>query len=210
MILSEKNSYKDLFNAWREELQSNTLTPLNLNFIKSYLLSIESFSSENTEQNFINEVFIKRIEFLIQNLIELRKIKIINLIINKEQIETSYLSKQELLFYDYLKNSENILKNKSITFPNQLKEYLYQNSNMKINDEFFEYSVKEIQPIEDEEKETEIDVEEVTVVFLKDVDEFIYVDNKIYGPFKKNEVAVIPKELFSKILFPKKFVQRND
>ena len=206
MNSSESNtSYQNLFNAWREELSSKDLTSLNLNFIKSYQQVIENFSSGKEDQKFINQIFIKRIEFLIQNLIDLRKNKIINSIFEKKDILTSYLSKQELIFYDYLKNGENILQNNSIMFSNQMKEFLFQNSNINI-EESVDNQKSGISPNPPQVENTRAN-DEIQVVFLKDLEEFVYLNNKKYGPFKKNELAKVPKEVFYKILNPKNFAQ---
>ena len=210
MIASDtKTTYQVLYNAWKEELLSKDLTSLDLNFIKKFKQQINGFTTENQDHEFINNLFIKRIEFLIQDLITLRKTKIFNSVLNKEQISTSYLSKQELLYYDYVQNSEKILENKSLVFSGQIKDYISQNSNLK------EQTIGTNQPQPKVESKASIEVnpsptDEISVIFLEDLEEFIYVNNHKYGPFKKNEIAQIPKDVFSKILLPKKIAQIKD
>lgn len=207
---SDSNStYHILYQAWQEELLSKTLTSLNLNFIKHFSQEIADLTSQSYEQDFINDIFIKRITFLIHNLINLRKIKILNSVLNKEQISTSYLSKQELLYYDYVKNSELILQNKPLVFSGQVKEFFNHHSNFKdaIND------TNQTQPVSESVKpinSVSSSVDGIEVRFLVDLDEFTYLNNRTFGPFKKDEIAKVPTEVFSKVLYPKKIAQRNE
>ena len=56
----ERTSYKELFSAWKEELTGLNLSPLSLNFIKSYSQSLEELKSKNSTDQFISGIFIKR------------------------------------------------------------------------------------------------------------------------------------------------------
>lgn len=208
MISSDTNyTYQTLYNAWKEELLSKDLSSLHLNFIKLFLQQIDELTAEKHD-DFIDDVFLKRIEFLIQDLINLRKIKIINSVLNKEQITTSYLSKQELLYYDYVKNSEMILQNKPLTFSGQVKDYIDQNSN-------FGFQSTETSELKNTQEATEqIDTEmlskdEISVLFLQDFAEFSYLKDRKFGPFKKNDITKVPMEVFSKVLLPKGIAQKN-
>ena len=126
--------------------------------------------------------------------------------LDNEKITSSYLSKQELLYYDYLKNSENIIQNKKISFSDQTKEFLIQYSDILNNSELEESPKK---PSEKTSSDHLIrnESEDVLVIFLKDINRFVYIDNRIFGPYKKNEVDRIPKDIFTKILQPKNFAQ---
>ena len=200
---SETFSYPELYNAWKEELLAKKLTPLNLNFIQNTLFSLESL--KHTNNNPVELVLVKRADFLIKNLIELRKHKLIEIIINKQNIDSSYLSKQELLFYDFIKNSENILQNKLLSFSDQLANFLDKNSNLSKKDS----SKNEEQKEKDYNKEEDNIDETITVIFQKDIEKFIYVDKKNYGPFKINDIASIPIEIYNKILLPKQIAKEK-
>lgn len=206
MSQTQANTYDILFKAWKEELLSKSLLSLNLNFIKNNLQFLEIIKGNFQNEKFVTDVFIKRAEFLIQNLIELRKNKILISFLDNEKIISSYLSKQELYYYDYLKNSEQIIQNKQISFSDQTKEFLLQNSNImkdSMNDQEFK---KSIEKTEIEHSTNNIN-EEVMVVFLKDIDSFVNLDNRVFGPYKKNDAVKIPKDIFTKILQPKNIAQ---
>ncbi len=210
MISSDtKPTYQTLYNAWREELLSKDLTSLDLNFIKKFKHQVDVFTAGTQNQDFLNDLFIKRIEFLVQDLIDLRKIKIFNSVLNEEQISTSYLSKQELLYYDYIQNSEKILQNKSLVFSGQVRDYISQFSNLK-GQTINESHTKSPNEPKITTENISPPVDEVTVIFLEDIDEFVYLNNRKYGPFKKDDVAQIPTEIYSKILFPKNIAQKKD
>ena len=197
MASSETILYPELFSAWKEELLSKNLTPLNLNFIKSYLQGLNEIFYSNS--NPVHNLVMKRAKFLIQNLVEIRKQKILSMIMNKEPVESSYLSKQELLFYDYINNSDNVLQNKNLTFSAQLLDFILDKSNLSMNKEKIstELANKENLNFESRKKD------KIEVIFLKDVEEFIYKNNKRFGPFKKNDEALIPEEIYRKVLHPK-------
>ena len=206
---SESNSYQKLFNAWKEELAVKQLTSLPLNFIKTFLQIIEEFHSNKNPNKFISDIFIKRIEFLIQDLINLRKNKILNSILRREEVPSAYLSKQELLYYDYLKSSDRIIQNKPLNFSNQIKELIIQNSNFKLEKP---EKTKTINKTSD----THITVQkgeeqEITsVIFITDLEEFIYLNNQKFGPYKKNDKAKVPKDVFDKVLGPKNIALKKD
>lgn len=201
----ERTSYKELYSAWKEELTGLNLTPLSLNFIKSYSQSLEELKSKNSTDQFSSGIFIKRCEFLLKNLIEMRKNKIVNSFLNNNELNSSYLSKQELIFYDYIKNSEQIIQNKSITFSPQMIDYLEENTNLTMNKD-----LKLKEKIDSKEKITEIKSttsSSIKVIFLKEVDQFIYKNNQKFGPFKTNDIVEIPIDLFTNILRPKNIVK---
>lgn len=207
MSSSDSNSYRELLLAWKEELFNHDLTPLNLNFIRNYSLKIEEIKSKDIKDQFFHEILLKRIDFLLTNLIEIRTNKIIDCFLSKKDINTSYLSKQELIFFDYIKNSNQILKNQSILFSPQMCDYLESNSNL--------FSTKEMNKNDNIENKilppeaSSSDDKTIVVVFLKDIEKFIYKNNQFFGPFKVGDVVEIPVELFTNILFPKNYVKEN-
>ena len=203
MMSSELLSYHNLFKAWKEELTLKQLTSLPLNFIKSFLQNIDDIHSNKNPDKFIQEIFVKRVEFLTQNLINLRKNKILNSILSKEEIPTSYLSKQELLYYDYLKSAEKIIQNKPLNFSQQIKEFILQNSNLK-SGKLDKTSTLEQEPSPRKDVPDSGNEGKITVVFLTDLEAFVYHNNQKFGPFKKNEEFLVPKDVFNKILKPKK------
>ena len=135
----------------------------------------------------------------------MRKNKIINSFLDNNELNSSYLSKQELIFYDYIKNSEQIIQNKSITFSPQMIDYLEESTNLAM---IKDLKLKE--KIDSKEKTPEMKSttsSTIKVIFLKEVDQFIYKNNQKFGPFKTNDIVEIPIDLYTYILRPKNIVK---
>ena len=135
----------------------------------------------------------------------MRKNKKINSFLDNNELNSSYLSKQELIFYDYIKNSEQIIQNKSITFSPQMIDYLEESTNLAM---IKDLKLKE--KIDSKEKTPEMKSttsSTIKVIFLKEVDQFIYKNNQKFGPFKTNDIVEIPIDLYTYILRPKNIVK---
>jgi hypothetical protein len=209
MTFSEKNDYLELFTVWKEELHSKKLTPLNLSFIKNFNEKVIKSNSQDTDTSLFSEIFRPRVEYLLQNLISLRRNKILQATLKKEEIETSYLSKQELLYLNFLESSNAIIEDKPLLFSDQLKEYITQNSN--VND--FKQNIEKKMVTEQNSITLNVnniskEEEDIEVSFLKDIDEFIFGNPaKIYGPFKANKTGFVPNVVYAKILQPRGYAK---
>ena len=86
-----------------------------------------------------------------------------------------------------------------------MANFLDKNSNLSKKDS----SKNEEQKEKEYNKEEDNIDETITVIFQKDIEKFIYVDKKNYGPFKINDIASIPIEIYNKILLPKQIAKEK-
>ena len=179
--------YNDLLDLWRKERKSHLLQKIPSDFyisIDSELAKIYRSSSEIQWRELTDQI-IERFEFLRQDLTKLRLQKILNLIINELPIETDYLTWGEQKLVENLQKSMDTL---SIEKPN------FYTQNISPNMSLQEDPDRDTDQI-DENGEIKTDtVTYIAVRILADIDHFIGIDNRRYGPLKKHNVVYLPLE----------------
>lgn len=167
-------TYNDLYEALRKEKYSEQLQTLPQNFISSvsqYLKEKKEFSSK--EEDLFSETIIKTKKqyenaiFIFKELILRRKKKLLNLAF--VATETG-ISKRD---FENMLPVERDLFDKIITSMEKADKEVSSILNGKIG----------------------IEIKNELVVFKEDVDEFMGLSGDKFGPYKKGDIANIPKEV---------------
>ena len=171
-------TYSDLYEAARKERYSEQLQPLQKNFITEVAEYLKEKKQLSLKEDDIFSDMVVKTKKQLENAITLfrelmirRRKKILNLVLIAAE---TGISKQDF---------ENML-----SFEKSLFEELIKN---------IENSDKKISEILDGKSTEELKNELVT--FKTDVEEFLDMEGEKIGPFQKNQVANIPKEI-AKIL----------
>jgi len=124
--------------------------------------------SRNNIISTIIDIELENISYLIESIFKLRFRKLLNLILNGQAIQKNLLCVEELETFTALKNSLNYY----IEFLNCVKkgEPLYKTLDAPLNKDY------------------------LTIRFLKEVPKIIGHDLKEYGPFKIDDIAVLPRD----------------
>ncbi|WP_455276760.1 DNA replication complex subunit Gins51 [[Eubacterium] cellulosolvens] len=165
--------YNELFNIWKKEKTNDELQYLESDYYQqliSFLTKIKGnkkdFNDENLEQT-LSKKELHKIEKLVLETIELRFQKMVKAISSGIQVPSKVLTKEEKTIYEELMKGFQFFKN----FKNQM-----------IRDEIDKKSESDESPIEDTK---------ILVRFIEDVPSLIGVDMKTYGPFKKEDIAML-------------------
>jgi hypothetical protein len=160
----EAISFEYLRKILNEEKKSPNLTKISDDFyevVKQYIEGKKKLIKERKD-----EIELRNIERIVENIFNLRESKIVNLAIMSARagVQPSNLTSEEKVFFDKLveviKRRREILKN-----------------------------IKAVLEEKEEKKEFEI-----LVVFKQDFPAFVGIDGQTYGPFKKGDIAKLPEE----------------
>ena len=168
-------------NKWKEEREKIQLTPMNEAFYGAMRDFLKSRSLRAKEE--INPIIKKvleeklsRMRYVIDDLLAIRTTKILQIVFNKEEI-TFNLAREEQNFYERIKKLYDVYR-KDVFSP---KDIAYTDIDSIVNKESI-----------DEEEE---DIEYVAIKFLKRTKDKIQgLDGKVYGPFEKEDICLLPKE----------------
>lgn len=218
-----EEEFKKLFQQWRKEFEKVQLTQFSENGFKKYKQlqeELKKIPKENDEiQATIIETYQKKIAFLIEDLLKLRRIKIINSALNLKKIVTENLLDFEKIFYQnlisstkgyekvkvYSDNDEideealyNIIKEKKSTHKEKaiLKEKPTANEISIEPEEKFEQESTEVDEAEEEMpqsvKPLKKDLEYKLVRFVEKCPPIVGIDLVNYGPFEIDDIAYLP------------------
>ncbi|MHA2357836.1 MAG: DNA replication complex subunit Gins51 [Candidatus Heimdallarchaeaceae archaeon] len=166
---------------WKEEREKETLTPLNEAFYGAMrdFLKQRTIKTKEEINPFVKKMLeerLKRLKFVVNDLLKIRTIKIIRSVISKEEIKVN-MAREELDFYDRMKKIYDIYR-KEVFSP---KDVAYTDIQSILDEEIIE---------EEQEK-----IEHVAIRFLKSTKDRIQgLDGQIYGPFEPEDVCLLPKE----------------
>ncbi len=168
-------------NKWKEEREKIQLTPMNEAFYGAMRDFLKSRSLRAKEE--INPIIKKvleeklsRMRYVIDDLLAIRTTKILQIVFNKEEI-TFNLAREEQNFYERMKKLYDVYR-KDVFSP---KDIAYTDIDSIVSKESI-----------DEEEE---DIEYVAIKFLKRTKDKIQgLDGKVYGPFEKEDICLLPKE----------------
>jgi len=209
-----KITYETLFDLLRREKGRGELQQLEATFyedVSGYIQEKKktvTMSSSRGEQEKIR-IQLKNIKKILRELYELREKKTISLASSKVRtnsnlIDTSKLLTQEKRLFD--EACELFQKYKTQILEQSLGEdasrYEYATST----------KIKEQPKEQDEEEKVKIskkqeEDEEIQITILHDLPRFLGIDKKIYGPYKKGELANMP-QLTAKLLLDKKRAEK--
>ncbi|MCE7741194.1 MAG: hypothetical protein GOP50_01935 [Candidatus Heimdallarchaeota archaeon] len=168
-------------NKWKEEREKTQLTPMNEAFYGAMrdFLKTKTVRAKEEINPIIKKVLeekLGRMRYVIDDLLAIRTTKILQAVLNKEEI-TVILAREEKNFYDRIKILYDVYR-KDIFSP---KDIVYTDIDSIVGKESVE--------------EAEEAIELVAVRFLKSTKEgFQGIDGNPYGPFKEEDVSVLPKE----------------
>lgn len=171
----ETITFELIRNIQREEQKVSKLTKLPDGFYKninSYLQQKKKVA-EGTDK--VGSTELKNIERLVEDIFNRRERKILNMVLIavRTRIPPENLTEEEKVFFD---NLVEMVRNRR---KEALAELFEKETAVKI---------------EEAEPEVEMKSEIVPVIFKKDVDEFVGIDMKNYGPFREGDTAELPSE----------------
>ncbi|TFG32318.1 hypothetical protein EU527_10360 [Candidatus Thorarchaeota archaeon] len=184
-------SYDDIRQAWEDEVENETLqdlADLRLSNMISYLSKIRlALASTNAEDVLQSEILTQEglnVEFMIQDLLELRKEKIMKaILLGRRPPGDMTLAEEE--FYNRVQRAFD----GHIEFVKEsLSGFATLGKKSKSKKEKLPQIIKE-----DTEEDEAKGIDYVIVRFLRPISEaFLGLDEITYGPFSKEDIATIP------------------
>lgn len=211
-----KIDYEKLYQHWLQEFENEELTKLSEDLYSKYksnssFLSNLTLNDEDKIKTEIIESYKENFEFLFNDFMKIREIKILNSALALHEINLNNLIEPERLFYQNLISAIKGFK--------KVKASFIDDQSPKIEDEIIkEAQVETLDINEDFNQETSDLVSEyivkektdqfnyILVKFLKKTPALVGIDLLNYGPFEKENIAFLPYEN-AKILIFEKFAQ---
>jgi DNA replication factor GINS len=211
-----KIDYDILYQHWLQEFKNEELTKLSEDLYSNYksnssFLSNLTLNDEDKIKGEIIESYKDNFEFLFNDFMKVREIKILNSALALQEIKLTNLIEPERLFYQNLISAIKGFKKVKASFiydqspkieDNIIKEAQFEaldineDINQETSDLVSEYIVKE--------KTDQFNY--ILVKFLKKTPALVGIDLLNYGPFEKENIAFLPYEN-AKILIFEKFAQ---
>ncbi|MFX1345713.1 MAG: hypothetical protein ACFFBC_10910 [Promethearchaeota archaeon] len=213
-----EKDYEDLYQHWLKEFQKVELTRLDQKLFDKYNTVLNSLNNhQENETNSIKfelfETYKKNINYLSEDLLKMRELKIINSALALKEINLdNVIEAEKLLFQNLISSIKGYKKVKAIsTFSGG--EELKIEEQIKFKDELesevdqSEVSIKEsiISEITNEQKVEQ--VEFTLLRFLKKTPPLVGIDLINYGPFEEEDIAYIPSQN-ANILVLEKFAEK--
>jgi len=212
-----KKDYETLYQQWLQEFEKEDLTKLTVDSFNNYknnanLINNFRLNNEDKIKTGIIKAYRENFEFLFNDLMKIREIKILNSTLALQEIEINNLIEPEKLFYQNLVSAIKGFKKvkaSSIYAESPIIEEAIikkahaeeleniENHNQEIVDLVSEYIAKE--------KTDQYNY--ILVRFLKKTPALVGIDLLNYGPFEKENIAYLPYEN-AKILLFEKFADR--
>ena len=215
--------YDKLYQHWLKELRQMDLTILNNELLSEYKkLSMEFDKNEITNEDSIKkalkEMYRKNYDYLLNDFLKMREIKLINASLILQEIHLNILTEAEKLFYQNLVGAiKGFEKVKSI-FNYDASEKKEQDGiksaeilTNEIN-ENLKASINEVSKEKVEEFPFQKEIKNFNyklIKFLKEAPPLVGIDLINYGPFEKEDIAFLPFENV-KILIYEKFAEKID
>jgi len=165
--------YSKIYELWKSETNSDELTKIENDFLKrigEYIKKLQQ--NQKNVKNKLNlsliEQKINNMSYMIREIYKIRFKKILNLIMNEKSVQKDLLDLEEFKILNIINNELTLFfKNVDLTLRGESLQKVADNS---LNGDYF------------------------VVRFLKSVPEIYGVDLKRYGPFKFDDIAVLPKK----------------
>jgi DNA replication initiation complex subunit (GINS family) len=212
---NEKITFESIYEILREEKKKEDMSLIPASYysdVSKYLLELSANilpDDELSQKQFLN---VKR---MIVELFERREAKIVRLAILSSRIKTAFVDKSKLLSHELLifneltkmlkeyreNNLESVLKAKTENIRTETKTEINQNNTLEelkeeIKDK--EEKVEELRETKDlktNENSKILEKDFIKVTFTKEISKFVGEHMEIFGPYSKDEVAVLPKRV---------------
>jgi DNA replication initiation complex subunit (GINS family) len=231
-----KKEYTKLYRHWIAEFDQAELTPLFQKDFNAYknsvniIINFEIQEDDSLKQEILN-TYKYNFEYLFEDLLKMRKIKIMNAALSLQEINIEYLLEPEKLLYQNLVRSvKGYEKLKKLSF---IEDYPTENLDIETYPPIQKIVQNEIEKdgqIKTEANDQMVSVENEAVImkkdvktlmrsnfetesnyiiirFLKDTPPLVGIDLKNYGPFKENDIANMPYKN-AIILLNEKFAEK--
>ena len=207
-----KMDYELLYQHWLQEFENEDLTKLSEDLYSKYksnssFLSNLTLNDEDKIKGEIIESYKDNFEFLFNDFMKVREIKILNSALALQEIKITNIIEPERLFYQNLVSAIKGFKKVKASF-------IYDQS-PKIEDKIIKEAQVEALDINQETsdliseyiaKEKTNQFNYILVKILKKTPALVGIDLLNYGPFEKENIAFLPYEN-AKILIFEKFAQ---
>jgi len=172
--------YEKLYSIWLRENENNDLQRLPSNFyeeVGKYINELElGLSSTNLSriEAKIIEAELKNVRFMVKDLYNLRLEKILRAVLKGKELSEETLNSTEKEYFEPLTET---LRNFYSLISRILKG--------KMPKEFVKTERKHELPLEKKK---------IVVRILENLPAIVGIDMKVYGPFKKGDIAVLPRK----------------
>ncbi|MHA2009601.1 MAG: DNA replication complex subunit Gins51 [Promethearchaeota archaeon] len=220
-MIDLKKDYEKLYQHWLKEFQETGLTSLDQDLFKEYnrILNFINNHQEDKLNNLkikIFEAYKNNINFLFEDLFNIRKVKILNSAIFLKDIDLDNVIEAEKLLYQNLVSSiKGYDKVKAILiFEEQdrmISEEIEANSSSMVPTKEPEIIIEDNEAFLPERtgyQEEEV-VDYTLLRFKENTPPLVGIDLLNYGPFEKEDIAFIPSEN-AKILILEKIADEID
>ncbi len=226
-----KTDYNTLYQHWLKEVQELELTPLNQDTFEEYKKNVKfidkfKLKTEDTIQFEILNSYRENFHYLFADFLKVREIKIINAALSLQEIDFNKVIEAEKLFFQNLVSSiKGFKKLRELSIHEDLnpQEVNEISNEPKIKEQEEQVKIREKLDIQNEKVIDQNPSGEINTIgsedkesynytlirFLKKTPPLVGIDLKNYGPFEKEDVALIPHKN-AKILLSEKFAEIID
>ena len=211
-----KIDYEKLYQHWLQEFENEELTKLSEDLYSKYksnssFLSNLTLNDEDKIKTKIIESYKENFEFLFNDFMKIREIKILNSALALHEIKINNLIEPERLFYQNLVSAIKGFKKVKASFIDDrspiIEEEIIKEAQVEtldINEDFSQETSDLVSDYIVKEKTDQFNY--ILVKFLKKTPALVGIDLLNYGPFEKENIAFLPYEN-AKILIFEKFAQ---
>lgn len=215
-----KRDYEKLYRHWFKEFKQADLTDLNQGTFNDYIKIVNFITNYKEEEKDklktrVLESYKENFNFLFNDLLKMRKLKIINFAFSLQEINLNNVIEAEKLFFQNLISSiKGYEKIKAISIYDEEKILRPAIATEVNQDEILETKrlqkpLEKIEPlisqITSEMKEEKFNY--IIVRFLRETPALVGIDLMNYGPFRKEDIASLPLKN-AKILINEKFAEK--
>ena len=211
-----KIDYEKLYQHWLQEFENEELTKLSEDLYSKYksnssFLSNLTLNDEDKIKTKIIESYKENFEFLFNDFMKIREIKILNSGLALHEIKINNLIEPERLFYQNLVSAIKGFKKVKASFIDDqspiIEEEIIKEAQVEtldINEDFSQETSELVSDYIVKEKTDQFNY--ILVKFLKKTPALVGIDLLNYGPFEKENIAFLPYKN-AKILIFEKFAQ---
>ena len=211
-----KDEYERLYQHWLKEFRDTDITPLSNESFNDFKKNLDVINNANKNQlpgiklnqlsSKLFNSFKDNFNYLFNDLLKIREIKILNAALSLQEINLDNLLEAEKLFYkNLISDIKGYEKIKALSIYDEL-EIEKSEKILEINKPT---SIQENGEPDIKAVIKNNDISYVLIRFLREAPPLVGIDLINYGPFNKEDIAFIPLQN-AKILISEKFVERID
>ena len=215
--------YDKLYQHWLKEFRQMDLTFLNNELLSEYKKILMEFdkneiTNEDSIKKALKDTYRKNYDYLLNDFLKMREIKIINASLILQEIDLNILMEAEKLFYQNLvgaiKGFEKVksIFNYDVFEKKEQEEIIPAEILSKEINGSSKNSINDVSKEKAEEFTLQKDIKDFNytlIKFLKEASPLVGIDLINYGPFEKEDIAFLPFEN-AKILIYEKFAEKID